>query len=89
LDRQAFAGERGGERGVPSENPSAAHATVPAAFPRPPDTSGSIEGTLVSSATAALRVLAVVPFEEEDESPFVGLLKIEVALGEPQPTGAV
>jgi hypothetical protein len=26
------------------------------------------------------RVLAVVPFEEEDESPFVGLLQVEPAL---------
>jgi hypothetical protein len=26
-----------------------------------------------------LRVLAVVPFEEEDESPFVGLLQVEPA----------
>jgi len=25
------------------------------------------------------RVLAVVPFEEEDESPFVGLLQVEAA----------
>jgi hypothetical protein len=25
------------------------------------------------------RVLDVVPFEEEDESPFVGLLKVEAA----------
>ena len=25
------------------------------------------------------RILAVVPFEEEDESPFVGLLRVEVA----------
>jgi len=25
------------------------------------------------------RVLDVVPFEEEDESPFVGMLKVEVA----------
>jgi hypothetical protein len=25
------------------------------------------------------RVLAVVPFEEEDESPFVGLLRVEAA----------
>jgi hypothetical protein len=25
------------------------------------------------------RVLDVVPFEEEDESPFVGLIKVEVA----------
>jgi hypothetical protein len=24
-------------------------------------------------------VLAIVPFEEEDESPFVGLLKVEAA----------
>jgi hypothetical protein len=28
-----------------------------------------------------LRVLAVVPFEEEDESPFVGLLKVEAGIG--------
>ena len=26
-----------------------------------------------------LRVVAVVPFEEEDESPFVGLLQVEAA----------
>jgi hypothetical protein len=26
-----------------------------------------------------LRVLAVVPFDEEDESPFVGLLQVEAA----------
>jgi len=26
-----------------------------------------------------LRVLDVVPFEEEDESPFVGLLQVEAA----------
>lgn len=26
-----------------------------------------------------LRVLAVVPFEEEDESPFIGLLQVEAA----------
>jgi hypothetical protein len=25
------------------------------------------------------RVLAIVPFEEEDESPFVGLLQVEAA----------
>jgi len=25
------------------------------------------------------RVVAVVPFEEEDESPFVGMLKVEAA----------
>jgi hypothetical protein len=29
-----------------------------------------------------LRVLAVVPFEEEDESPFVGLLQVEAAVTE-------
>jgi hypothetical protein len=26
-----------------------------------------------------LRVVAVVPFEEEDESPFVGLLQVDAA----------
>ena len=26
-----------------------------------------------------LRVVAVVPFDEEDESPFIGMLKVETA----------
>jgi hypothetical protein len=31
------------------------------------------------SSGERLRVIAVVPFDEEDESPFVGLLQVEVA----------
>ena len=37
-------------------------------------------GEEIHSATAErFRVLDVVPFEEEDESPFVGLLQVEAA----------
>jgi len=32
-----------------------------------------------SERNQRLRVLAVVPFDEEDESPFVGLLQVEAA----------
>ena len=32
-----------------------------------------------SAPAERFRVLDVVPFEEEDESPFVGLLQVEVA----------
>ena len=31
----------------------------------------------MAAITNGLLVLAVVPFEEEDESPFVGLLQVE------------
>ncbi|MGZ4314331.1 MAG: hypothetical protein ACXVRS_00710 [Gaiellaceae bacterium] len=31
------------------------------------------------STSGRFRVLDVVPFEEEDESPFVGLLQVEAA----------
>jgi hypothetical protein len=34
---------------------------------------------ILLSAGQRFRVLDVVPFEEADESPFVGLLKVEVA----------
>jgi hypothetical protein len=33
----------------------------------------------IAGSNQRFRVLAVVPFDEEDESPFVGLLKVEAA----------
>jgi hypothetical protein len=36
-------------------------------------------GPDASNKPTGLLVLAVVPFEEEDESPFVGLLQVEAA----------
>jgi hypothetical protein len=32
---------------------------------------------IIDAGAQRLRVLAVVPFDEEDESPFVGMLKVE------------
>jgi hypothetical protein len=37
------------------------------------------KGSLTGSAGQRFRVVDVVPFEEEDESPFVGLLQVEGA----------
>ena len=34
---------------------------------------------ILAGANQRFRVLDVVPFEEEDESPFVGLLRVEAA----------
>jgi hypothetical protein len=34
---------------------------------------------VIAGSNERFRVLAVVPFEEEDESPFVGLLEVEAA----------
>jgi hypothetical protein len=34
---------------------------------------------ILVGAGRRFRVIAVVPFEEEDESPFVGLLQVETA----------
>ena len=34
---------------------------------------------IVAGDNQRFRVVAVVPFEEEDESPFVGLLRVEAA----------
>jgi hypothetical protein len=34
---------------------------------------------IIAGKNEHFRVLAVVPFEEEDESPFVGLLRVEAA----------
>ena len=34
---------------------------------------------IVVGSGRRFRVLAVVPFEEEDQSPFVGLLQVEAA----------
>ena len=34
---------------------------------------------IIAGSNQRFRVLDVVPFEEEDESPFVGLLQVEVA----------
>jgi hypothetical protein len=34
---------------------------------------------IIAGNAQRFRVLDVVPFEEEDESPFVGLLQVEVA----------
>ncbi len=34
---------------------------------------------IIAGTNERFRVLDVVPFEEEDESPFVGLLKVEAA----------
>jgi hypothetical protein len=34
---------------------------------------------IIAGNAPRFRVLAVVPFEEEDESPFVGLLQVEAA----------
>ena len=34
---------------------------------------------IIAGSNEHFRVLAVVPFEEEDESPFVGLLQVEAA----------
>lgn len=34
---------------------------------------------IIGSDAQRFRVLDVVPFEEEDESPFVGLLQVEAA----------
>jgi hypothetical protein len=34
---------------------------------------------IVADKNKRFRVVAVVPFEEEDESPFVGLLQVEAA----------
>jgi hypothetical protein len=34
---------------------------------------------IIAGNNEHFRVLDVVPFEEEDESPFVGLLRVEVA----------
>ena len=34
---------------------------------------------IIAGSNQRFRVLAVVPFEEEDESPFVGLLQVEAA----------
>ena len=39
--------------------------------PRPP------AEEIIAGGNQRFRVLAVVPFEEEDESPFVGLLRVE------------
>ena len=34
---------------------------------------------IIAGSNQRFRVLDVVPFEEEDESPFVGLLQVEAA----------
>ncbi len=34
---------------------------------------------IIAGSNEHFRVVAVVPFEEEDESPFVGLLQVEAA----------
>ena len=34
---------------------------------------------IIAGSNQRFRVVAVVPFEEEDESPFVGLLQVEAA----------
>jgi hypothetical protein len=34
---------------------------------------------IIAGKNEHFRVVAIVPFEEEDESPFVGLLRVEVA----------
>ena len=34
---------------------------------------------IIAGSNRRFRVLDVVPFEEEDESPFVGLLRVEAA----------
>jgi hypothetical protein len=34
---------------------------------------------IIASSNEHFRVVAVVPFDEEDESPFVGLLQVEAA----------
>ena len=34
---------------------------------------------IIAGSNQRFRVLAVVPFDEEDESPFVGLLQVEAA----------
>ena len=34
---------------------------------------------IIAGKNERFRVLDLVPFEEEDESPFVGLLKVEAA----------
>jgi hypothetical protein len=34
---------------------------------------------IIAGSNQHFRVVAVVPFEEEDESPFVGMLKVEAA----------
>jgi hypothetical protein len=34
---------------------------------------------IIAGSNQRFRVIAVVPFEEEDESPFVGLLQVEAA----------
>jgi hypothetical protein len=34
---------------------------------------------IIAGSNERFRVLAVVPLEEEDESPFVGLLQVEAA----------
>jgi hypothetical protein len=34
---------------------------------------------IIAGSNQHFRVIAVVPFEEEDESPFVGLLQVEAA----------
>jgi hypothetical protein len=34
---------------------------------------------IIAGENRHYRVVAVVPFEEEDESPFVGLLEVEAA----------
>jgi hypothetical protein len=45
-----------------------------------PKPSATVPETRSSSATAgAFAVIDLVPFEEEDESPFAGMLKVEAA----------
>ena len=34
---------------------------------------------IIAGSNQRFRVVAVVPFEEEDESPFVGMLKVDAA----------
>lgn len=42
--------------------------------------------TIWAAGTKQFQVLDVVPFEEEDESPFVAMLRVEAAQGRPPST---